>query len=73
MYEEELKKEVAGISYSVSLQSKDSEPGRELESTDALQVDEIPAEVMMPRKARKLYEAMQVCLTRLCLIVLVST
>lgn len=52
---------MAGIPFSASLQTKCDEPAREVEKTNASQADEIPAEVMMPRKARKLYEAMQVC------------
>ncbi|MCO5562024.1 hypothetical protein L7F22_015650 [Adiantum nelumboides] len=67
-YQEELEKEIAGVPYSESLQSKytgqDEEHAAE-HPTGSLVVkdDETPssiAKAMMPRKARKLYEAMQI-------------
>eukprot|EP00250_Pteridium_aquilinum_P024386 c29005_g1_i1 orf=919-2790(-) len=67
MYKEELEKELAGISYSESVQSKDKsaeeEYGGELASNVLVQDDGTPlsiAQAMMPRKARKLYQAMQI-------------
>lgn len=66
-YREELEREVSGIPYSASLQSivKDAEEenGGEQESSGVVRDNDIPssiAQVMMPRKARKLYEAIQI-------------
>lgn len=66
-YREELEKEVAGIPYSesVQLQEKSTEEELEgqLEGSDLMKDDETPssiAQAMMPRKSRKLYEAMQI-------------
>lgn len=66
-YREELEKEVAGIPYSESVQLKnkiaEEEHEGELPVSDLLKDDETPSSIaraMMPRKARKLYEAMQI-------------
>lgn len=66
-YREELEKEVAGIPYSESGQTKEKIVKEEHEgegaSSEFVKDDETPlsiAKAMMPRKARKLYEAMQI-------------
>ncbi|MCO5611122.1 hypothetical protein L7F22_065372 [Adiantum nelumboides] len=67
-YQEELEKEIAGVPYSESLQSNYTGQDEECvaeQPTGSLVVkdDETPssiAKAMMPRKARKLYEAMQI-------------
>ncbi|KAI5076576.1 hypothetical protein GOP47_0008641 [Adiantum capillus-veneris] len=67
-YREELEKEIAGVPYSESVQFRETGEDEEhvAEQTSSgvvVEDDETPSSIaraMMPRKARKLYEAMQI-------------